>query len=134
MQAMATLLQRGHAPAEVMASSAAKTRGESLYRPCPCGSGRKFSVLSRQPRAAPGAHLTRKGKGHGTKRTKHSHSLGDDIGLEYQPQQPGLMGYRTPNNRPRRQRSVRVHGLGTVAELYCGTCAFITGQNPLRTA
>ena len=42
MQAMAALLKQGHAPSEVMASVAAEDTRHGPYRPCPCGSGRKF--------------------------------------------------------------------------------------------
>jgi len=42
MQTMIKLLKRGRAPAEVMAWTAAEDRKRGPYRPCPCGSGRKF--------------------------------------------------------------------------------------------
>jgi uncharacterized protein len=42
MQAMARLLQMGRAPAEVMAMVAQEDARRDPYRPCPCGSGRKF--------------------------------------------------------------------------------------------
>ena len=42
MQTMAHLLQQGHAPAEVMGLIAAEDKKRGPYRPCPCGSGRKF--------------------------------------------------------------------------------------------
>ena len=42
MRAMAGLLQRNRPPSEVMASIAAEDKRRGPYRPCPCGSGRKF--------------------------------------------------------------------------------------------
>jgi len=42
MQAMAQLLQRGRAPAEVMALLAAVDNRRGTYAPCPCGNGQKF--------------------------------------------------------------------------------------------
>lgn len=41
-QAMAQLLQRGRAPAEIMARIRAEDAQQGPYRPCPCGSGNKF--------------------------------------------------------------------------------------------
>jgi uncharacterized protein len=40
--AMARLLRQGRAPADVMALTAAQDTQLGAYRPCPCGSGRKF--------------------------------------------------------------------------------------------
>jgi uncharacterized protein len=42
MREMAQLLQMGRAPAEMMAHVAAEDERSGPYRPCPCGSGRKF--------------------------------------------------------------------------------------------
>ncbi len=42
MQAMAGLLQRGASPAGVMALTANEDARRGPYKPCPCGSGRKF--------------------------------------------------------------------------------------------
>ena len=42
MQQMARLLQQGRPPSEVMAWTAAEDNRRGPYRPCPCGSGRKF--------------------------------------------------------------------------------------------
>jgi uncharacterized protein len=42
MQAMAHLLQQGRGPSEVMALTAAEDAKYGPYRPCPCGSGKKF--------------------------------------------------------------------------------------------
>jgi len=42
MRTMAQLLQRGRAPSDVMALIAAEEARRGPYRPCPCGSGRKF--------------------------------------------------------------------------------------------
>lgn len=42
MQVMEQLLKRGRRPAEVMVWLAAEDAKASPYRPCPCGSGRKF--------------------------------------------------------------------------------------------
>jgi uncharacterized protein len=42
MQEMAALLRRNHAPSEMMASIAADDKKRGPYRPCPCGSGKKF--------------------------------------------------------------------------------------------
>jgi uncharacterized protein len=42
MQKMAQLLQRGHAPADVMAVIADEDAKGGPYAPCSCGSGRKF--------------------------------------------------------------------------------------------
>lgn len=42
MQTMAQLLQRGHAPSEVMGLTAAEDLKRGPYLPCPCGSGKKF--------------------------------------------------------------------------------------------
>ena len=42
MRMMAQLLQRNRAPSEVMAITAAEDKRLGPYRPCPCGSGRKF--------------------------------------------------------------------------------------------
>ena len=42
MQAMAQLLQKGRAPSELMAITAAEDAGRGPYQPCPCGSGEKF--------------------------------------------------------------------------------------------
>jgi uncharacterized protein len=42
MRAMAQLLQRNRAPSDVMAMTAAEDKRLGPYRPCPCGSGRKF--------------------------------------------------------------------------------------------
>jgi len=42
MQVMAGLLQRGRAPSEVMAWTAAEDKKRGRYQPCPCGSGEKF--------------------------------------------------------------------------------------------
>jgi uncharacterized protein len=39
---MAQLIRQNHAPAEVMASIAALDAKRGPYRPCPCGSGKKF--------------------------------------------------------------------------------------------
>jgi uncharacterized protein len=39
---MARLLQRGRAPAEVMAQISEEDAKRGPYQPCPCGSGRKF--------------------------------------------------------------------------------------------
>jgi uncharacterized protein len=39
---MVQLLRQGRAPAEVMAAMAADDAKAGPYRPCPCGSGRKF--------------------------------------------------------------------------------------------
>jgi uncharacterized protein len=39
---MAQLLQQGRAPADVMAWIASEDAKHGPYRPCPCGSGRKF--------------------------------------------------------------------------------------------
>jgi uncharacterized protein len=76
MHLMATLLRRGHAPAEVMALVAEEDARHGPYRPCPCGSGRKFRFChgNDAPRPAPFSHA--KGMEHGNEETKHSHSLG----------------------------------------------------------
>lgn len=42
MRTMAGILQRGGAPAEIMALTAAEDARRGPYAPCPCGSGRKF--------------------------------------------------------------------------------------------
>jgi uncharacterized protein len=42
MQTMASLLQRGQAPADIMALVAAEDAKHGPYRPCPCASGEKF--------------------------------------------------------------------------------------------
>lgn len=42
MQTMVALLQRQRAPADIMAMVAAEDERRGPYRPCPCGSGRKF--------------------------------------------------------------------------------------------
>jgi uncharacterized protein len=42
MQTMAELLQRGGAPSDVMALTAAEDARRGPYEPCPCGSGKKF--------------------------------------------------------------------------------------------
>ena len=42
LNTMVQLLRQGRAPAEVMASIAAQDARQGPYRPCPCGSGRKF--------------------------------------------------------------------------------------------
>ncbi len=42
MRTMAQLLQHNRAPADVMALTAAQDARGGPYRPCPCGSGRKF--------------------------------------------------------------------------------------------
>jgi uncharacterized protein len=42
MQTMVQLLQRGRPPSEVMAWVAAEDAQSGCYRPCPCGSGKKF--------------------------------------------------------------------------------------------
>jgi uncharacterized protein len=42
MLAMARLLQRGRAPAEVLALVAAEDAKRKPYHPCPCGSGKRF--------------------------------------------------------------------------------------------
>lgn len=42
MQAMRDLLAQGRAPAELMAQTRAADQRAGPYRPCPCGSGRKF--------------------------------------------------------------------------------------------
>jgi len=42
MQTMAQLLQRGDAPAVIMALTAAEDAKGGPYAPCPCGSGKKF--------------------------------------------------------------------------------------------
>ena len=42
MQTMGLLLRQGHAPSDVMSSIAADDAKRGPYRPCPCGSGRKF--------------------------------------------------------------------------------------------
>ncbi len=42
MQAMATLLQRGQAPADIMRAIAAADAKHGPYQSCPCGSGKKF--------------------------------------------------------------------------------------------
>jgi uncharacterized protein len=42
MQAMAELLRRGRAPADVMAWVAAEDAKRGPYQPCPCSNGRKF--------------------------------------------------------------------------------------------
>jgi uncharacterized protein len=42
MQTMAQLLQRGRAPSDVMALTAADDAKGGPYQPCPCGSGQKF--------------------------------------------------------------------------------------------
>ena len=42
MRTMAQLLQRGRYPAEVMVLVAAEDAKRTPYRPCPCGSGKKF--------------------------------------------------------------------------------------------
>ncbi len=42
MRTMGQLLQRGRPPADVMALVAAEDARRGPYRPCPCGSGRKF--------------------------------------------------------------------------------------------
>lgn len=42
MQMMADLVNRGQAPAHVMAWTAVQDRERGPYRPCPCASGRKF--------------------------------------------------------------------------------------------
>jgi uncharacterized protein len=44
MRMMAELLKRGRAPADVMVWTAAQDRDRKPYRPCPCGSGRKFKI------------------------------------------------------------------------------------------
>jgi uncharacterized protein len=41
-EAMARLLKQGRAPAELMEWTAAEDKKQGPYRPCPCGSGRKF--------------------------------------------------------------------------------------------
>jgi uncharacterized protein len=61
---MVQLLRQGRAPAEVMALIAAQDARQGPYRPCPCGSGKKFrfchgdkapaSPFSRVDRATPG--------------------------------------------------------------------------------
>jgi uncharacterized protein len=42
MQEMGRLLQQGRPPSDVMALVAAEDKRSDPYRPCPCGSGRKF--------------------------------------------------------------------------------------------
>jgi uncharacterized protein len=42
LNVMVQLLRQGRAPADVMASLAAEDAKGGPYRPCPCGSGRKF--------------------------------------------------------------------------------------------
>jgi uncharacterized protein len=51
---MAQLLQRGQAPSEAMAWVAAEDARAGPYRPCPCGSGRKFRFChgNRSPESA----------------------------------------------------------------------------------
>jgi uncharacterized protein len=49
---MAKLIQRGHAPAEIMAAIAAADSQRGPYQPCPCGSGEKFRFCHGN-RAAP---------------------------------------------------------------------------------
>jgi uncharacterized protein len=49
MQTMAQLLQRGRAPSEVMALTAAEDERGGPYQPCPCGSGRKFRFCHGNP-------------------------------------------------------------------------------------
>jgi uncharacterized protein len=39
---MVQLLRQGQAPADVMAWLAAEDAKQGAYRPCPCGSGKKF--------------------------------------------------------------------------------------------
>jgi uncharacterized protein len=39
---MATLLRQNRRPADVMALVAAEDKRRDPYKPCPCGSGRKF--------------------------------------------------------------------------------------------
>jgi uncharacterized protein len=69
MRTMAQLLQRGRAPSDVMAMTAAEDKRRGPYRPCPCGSGRKFrfchgdkappsSVGTADPASAPGRATT----------------------------------------------------------------------------
>jgi uncharacterized protein len=50
--AMAKMIQRGHAPAEIMAAIAAADSQRGPYQPCPCGSGEKFRFCHGN-RAAP---------------------------------------------------------------------------------
>jgi hypothetical protein len=47
--AMAQLLQRGRAPAELIGMTAADDTKLEPYSTCPCDSGAKFSLLPRQP-------------------------------------------------------------------------------------
>jgi uncharacterized protein len=68
MTTMARLLQQGRAPSDVMALVAAEDARRGPYKPCPCGSGRKFrfchgdrapaspfsGVAAAAPAAAPG--------------------------------------------------------------------------------
>jgi uncharacterized protein len=53
MQTMASLLQRGQAPADIMALVAAEDAKHGPYRPCPCASGEKFRFChgDRAPRS-----------------------------------------------------------------------------------
>ena len=53
MQTMASLLQRGQAPADIMALVAAEDAKHGPYRPCPCASGEKFRFChgDRTPRS-----------------------------------------------------------------------------------
>jgi len=54
MQAMAVLLQQGHAPSAVMKLIAAQDAKREVYLPCPCGNGKKFRSChgNRRPRWA----------------------------------------------------------------------------------
>ncbi len=53
MGAMATLLRQGRAPSEIVQQTAAEDERAGPYRPCPCGSGRKFRFChgERSPRS-----------------------------------------------------------------------------------
>lgn len=54
MQAMAQLLQQGRPPSDVMAWVAAEDAKGGPYRPCPCGSGRKFRFCHGNAAPRPG--------------------------------------------------------------------------------
>jgi len=61
MEMMATLLQDGRPPSDVMALTAANDRRRGPYAPCPCGSGQKFRFChgNSAPRPSLGAVSTR---------------------------------------------------------------------------
>ena len=156
MRMMAELLQRGRAPAEIMAVYRPDDAARGPYSPCPCGSGAKFrfchgAKAPRSPFSGIGASTRRSAASAPTipeqrqPATERNQLMadkkpnililwGDDIGIwNISHFSRGMMGYRTPNIDRVAEEGVSFTDYYSQQSCTAGRACFITGQNPIRT-